>query len=152
MKLRQKKILLLGCLFSFGLVFADSGDMAQDILKQVIHGPVNTNPDLSDYVADSSVILSLKSATLNLACTQKNNGSDSAIAKCIKNNKSQIMTLGDLSESSFAIGQQAAKQQAQIHREVTVKHYFEVVNYLMRYTKNLELTMTPNTPDITGAQ
>lgn len=146
----MKKIFLIGCLWGINFVFADPNDMARDILQQVIHGPVNTNPDLSDALADSSVILSLKSATLNLACKQKNNGNDSAITKCITNNKPSLMTIGDLSESSFTVGQVAANQQAQIHREVTVKHYYEVINLLVRYAKNLQLTTTPDVPNLDG--
>ena len=75
--------------------------MAQDILKQIIHGSVNTNPDLSEVQADQSVVVSLRSAILILACTNRNPIESAAQAKCVKEHKSEIMTIGDLSEPSF---------------------------------------------------
>lgn len=133
-------------------VWADPSDMAQDILQQIIHGPVNANPDIADDVADQTVILSLKSASLNLACKQKNRGDIKAANGCIQTNKNSLLSIGSLSESSFDIGQLAADQQSKIHREVTVGNYYQVINLLMQYAKNLYRSNIPNLPDIQVSQ
>lgn len=134
MRKRATALLML----MMGAVFADVDSLSQDILKQIIHGPVNTNPDISDDVADQSVILSLKAASLSLACIQKNRSDPTVTTSCIANNKSKLVAvLGSMDESAFNIGQVAAQQQAKIHREVKVSDYYQVINTLMIYAKNL---------------
>lgn len=144
----MKKIFLCALCTLCCYAWADPSDMAQDILQQIIHGPVNANPDIADDVADQTVILSLKSASLNLACKQKNRGDIKAANSCIQTNKNSLLSIGTLSESSFDVGQLAAEQQSKIHREVTVGNYYQVINLLMQYAKNLYRSNIPNLPDI----
>jgi hypothetical protein len=129
-------------------VWADETDMAQDILKQIIHAPVNANPDISDEVADRTVILSLRASALTLACKQKNHNDEKAVSNCLSKNKPSLLDIGDLSESSFDVGQRSAQQQAQIHREVKVVNYYQVINLLMLYAKNIQHSDIPNLPKI----
>ena len=134
--MRKKTVLLL--MLMVGAVFADVDSLSQDILKQITHGAVNTNPDISDDVADQSVVLSLKAASLSLACIQKNRSDQTVSTNCISNNKGKLVTSpGSMDESAFNIGQLAAQQQAKIHREVKVSDYYQVINTLMIYAKNL---------------
>lgn len=134
--MRKKTVLLL--MLIVGAVFADVDSLSQDILKQITHGAVNTNPDISDDVADQYVVLSLKAASLSLACIQKNRSDLTVTNSCIANNKSKLVTsYGSMDESAFNIGQVAAQQQAKIHREVKVSDYYQVINTLMIYAKNL---------------
>lgn len=134
--MRKKTVLLL--MLIVGAVFADVDSLSQDILKQITHGAVNTNPDISDDVADQYVVLSLKAASLSLACIQKNRSDPTVTNTCIINNKSKLVTSSaSMDESAFSIGQVAAQQQAKIHREVKVSDYYQVINTLMIYAKNL---------------
>ena len=61
----------------------------------------------------------------------------SVVNGCIERNKKAVLTIGDLSQPAFTVGQQAALQQAKIHREVTLKKYPAVINLLVGYVKNL---------------
>lgn len=134
--MRKKTVLLL--MLMVGVVFADVDSLSQDILKQITHGAVNTNPDISDDVADQLVVLSLKAASLSLACIQKNRNDPTVTNTCITSNKSKLVASpGSMDESAFNIGQVAAQQQAKIHREVKVSDYYQVINTLMIYAKNL---------------
>ena len=140
------KLLITLSLLGSCICYADAPGMAQDILKQIIHGSVNTNPDLTEVQADQSVVVSLRSAILILACTNRNPIESSAQARCIKEHKSEIMTIGDLSEPSFKVGAQAAQQQALIHRELTSGAYPQVINNLVTFVNNLSRNDDVNTP------
>lgn len=129
---------------------ADVNGMAQDILAQVIHGPVNADPEISDSIADQTVVVSLRSAALNLACKQKNRGDDNVIASCIAKNKPELLTVGNLSESSFNVGQQAAIQQAKIHREVGISNYISVATQLVTYANNITNQSSLSIPNLSG--
>lgn len=145
----KKYILAWAYMMVIGVAYADVTDMSQDIFQQIIHGSVNTDPNIDDNTADQTVVVSLKSATLFLACTQKNRGDSPAVKSCISKNKPNLLTAGDLSESSFAIGNLAANQQAKIHREVAQKDYYQVINLLMTYANNLQKNMIPSITEIT---
>ena len=134
----MKKILIIvSCLLTMN-VWADAPSMAQDILAQIVHGSVNTDPDLSEAQADDSVIVSLKAAAITLACQEQYVAEESSVVNgCIERNKKAVLTIGDLSQPAFTVGQQAALQQAKIHREVTLKKYPAVINLLVGYVKNL---------------
>ena len=134
----MKKILIIvSCLLTMN-VWADAPSMAQDILAQIVHGSVNTDPDLSEAQADDSVIVSLKAAAITLACQEQYVAEESSVVNgCIERNKKAVLTIGDLSQPAFTVGQQAALQQANIHREVTLKKYPAVINLLVGYVKNL---------------
>ncbi len=134
----MKKILIIvSCLLTMN-VWADAPGMAQDILAQIVHGSVNTDPDLSEAQADSTVIVSLKAAAITLACQEQYAAEESSVvSSCIERNKKAVLTIGDLSQPAFSVGQQAALQQAKIHREVTLKKYPAVINLLVAYVKNL---------------
>lgn len=133
----KKILIIISCLFALQ-AWADAPSMAQDILSQIVHGSVNTDPDLSEVKADGTVIVSLKAAAITLACQEQYAGMESnVISGCIERNKTAVLTIGDLSKPSFDIGQQAAVQQAKIHREVSLKKYPAVINLLIAYVKNL---------------
>ncbi len=131
---------------------ADVTGMSQDILAQIVHGSVNTDPELSDSVADQSVVVSLKSAALNLACIQKNRGESEIIVNCIAKNKPELLAVGNLSESSFVIGQQAATQQAKVHREVRISDYITVAKLLVLYANNIANQEALNVTPISGKE
>lgn len=128
--------------------FADTNQMSIDILKQITAGPVNANPDISDELADKTVIFSLQASALTLACKQKNRGDANAQIKCVNTNKADLAGIGTLSESAFAIGYTAATQQAKIHREVKINDYYQVINNLVVYADNIRQSSIPNTPKI----
>nr|MBP9743468.1 hypothetical protein [Burkholderiales bacterium] len=111
----MKKILIIvSCLLTMN-VWADAPSMAQDILAQIVHGSVNTDPDLSEAQADDSVIVSLKAAAITLACQEQYVAEESSVVNgCIERNKKAVLTIGDLSQPAFTVGQQAALQQAKI--------------------------------------
>lgn len=133
----KKILIIISWLFAIN-VWADAPSMAQDILAQIVHGSVNTDPDLSEAQADGSVIVSLKAAAITLACQEQYVALESSvITSCIERNKTAVLTIGDLSQPAFKVGQQAAQQQAKIHREVTLKKYPAVINLLVGYVKNL---------------
>lgn len=134
----MKKILIVfGCMMSLHS-WADAPSMAQDILSQIVHGSVNTDPDLSEVQADGTVIVSLKAAAITLACQEQYAAMESGVvSSCIERNKAAVLTIGNLSKPSFDIGQQAAIQQAKTHREVSLKKYPAVINLLITYVKNL---------------
>ncbi len=142
----MRKLLVILLLLGSGICYADAPGMAQDILKQIIHGSVNTNPDLTEVQADQSVVVSLRSAILILACTNRNPIESAAQTKCIKEHKNEIMTIGDLSEPSFKVGAQAAQQQSLIHRELTSSAYPQVINSLIAFVNNLSRNDDVNTP------
>lgn len=142
----MRNLLITLLILSGALCHADAPGMAQDILKQIIHGSVNTNPDLSEVQADQSVVVSLRSAILILACTNRNPIESAAQTKCVKEHKSEIMTIGDLSEPSFKVGVQAAQQQSLIHRELTSSAYPQVINNLVTFVNNLSRNDDVNTP------
>jgi len=133
----KKILIIVSCLLTMN-VWADAPAMAQDILAQIVHGSVNTDPDLSEAQADGSVIVSLKAAAITLACQEQYAAEESSVVSgCIERNKKAVLTIGDLSQPAFSVGQQAALQQAKIHREVTLKKYPAVINLLVGYVKNL---------------
>lgn len=133
----KKILIIISCLLTMN-VWADAPGMAQDILAQIVHGSVNTDPDLSEAQADSTVIVSLKAAAITLACQEQYAAEESSVvSSCIERNKKAVLTIGDLSQPAFSVGQQAALQQAKIHREVTLKKYPAVINLLVAYVKNL---------------
>jgi hypothetical protein len=142
----MRKLLISLLILAWSLCYADAPGMAQDILKQIIHGSVNTNPDLTEVQADQSVVVSLRSSILILACTNRNPIESAAQTKCIKEHKNEIMTIGDLSEPSFKVGAQAAQQQALIHRELTSGAYPQVINNLVTFINNLSRNDDVNTP------
>lgn len=128
--------------------FADTNQMSVDILKQITTGPVNANPDISDELADRTVIFSLQASALTLACKQKNRGDLNAQEKCVKTNKPDLASIGALSESAFSVGYTAAVQQAKIHREVKIGDYYQVINQLVIYADNIQQSSIPNTPKL----
>lgn len=133
----KKILIIISCLFALQ-AWADAPSMAQDILSQIVHGSVNTDPDLSEVQADGTVIVSLKAAAITLACQEQYAGMESTVvSSCIERNKTAVLTMGDLSKPSFDVGQHAAIQQAKIHREVSLKKYPAVINLLIAYVKNL---------------
>ena len=133
----KKILIIISCLLTMN-VWADAPAMAQDILAQIVHGSVNTDPDLSEAQADDSVIVSLKAAAITLACQEQYVAEESSVLNgCIERNKQAVLTIGDLSQPAFTVGQQAELQQAKIHREVTLKKYPAVINLLVGYVKNL---------------
>ena len=133
----KKILIIISCLLAMN-AWADAPGMAQDILAQIVHGSVNTDPDLSEAQADSTVIVSLKAAAITLACQEQYVADESSVVNgCIERNKKAVLTIGDLSQPAFTVGQQAALQQAKIHREVTLKKYPAVINLLVGYVKNL---------------
>jgi|LauGreDrversion4_2_1035121.scaffolds.fasta_scaffold37993_5 hypothetical protein len=142
----MRKLLVTLSLSVSCLCYADAPGMAQDILKQIIHGSVNTNPDLTEVQADQSVVVSLRSAILILACANRNPTESAAQTKCIKEHKNEIVTIGDLSEPSFKVGAQAAQQQSLIHRELTSSAYPQVINDLVMFVNNLSRNDAVNTP------
>ena len=133
----KKILIIISCLLAMN-AWADAPVMAQDILAQIVHGSVNTDPDLSEAQADSTVIVSLKASAITLACQEQYAAEESSVvSSCIERNKKAVLTIGDLSQPAFSVGQQAALQQAKIHREVTLKKYPAVINLLIAYVKNL---------------
>ncbi|MDD3266292.1 MAG: hypothetical protein PHC75_03835 [Burkholderiales bacterium] len=135
-------------LMSISYTFADTTQMSVDILKQITSGAVNANPDISDELADKTVVFSLQASALTLACKQKNRGDMDAQAKCVKTNKTSLNSIGALSESAFDVGYTAATQQAKIHRDVKVSDYYQVINQLVIYADNIQQSAIPNTPKI----
>lgn len=144
----MKKYLLMLLFISSVFADTDTNQMSIDILKQITSGPVNANPDIDDNLADKTVVLSLRAAALTLACKQKNRGDVSSQEKCVKSNKAELFTVGSLSESAFEVGNTAANQQAKIHREIKVSDYYQIINQLMIYAKNIEQSSIPNTPNL----
>lgn len=132
-----KKILVVIGLLVSSNCYADASGMAQDILTQIIHGPVNGDPNLDDLTADKTVILSLKSAMVSLACQQINAHESSAISKCITSKKPQDNSLGKLSSLSVDVGNNAAAAAIASHRELIADNYAQVINYLQVYINNL---------------
>ena len=118
--------------------WGDADKMSLDILNQIIHGSVNTEPEISDAVADRTVIFSLQSAALYLACVKENNSNEVKVKQCVtKRIKNLPAGLGNLAESSFNAGVNSANQQAKLHREISVKQYGTIVNNLMSYSNNI---------------
>ncbi|RTK97580.1 MAG: hypothetical protein EKK64_01065 [Neisseriaceae bacterium] len=133
----MKKIGYLLALLSIN-VWADADKMSVDILNQIIHGPVNTDPDISDGLADRTVIFSLQSAALYLACVKEKKSDELKVKECVNKRIAGLPSgLGEFAESSFNVGVNSAYQQALLHREVPVKQYGTVVNNLMSYSTNI---------------
>lgn len=122
--------------FAINMAFADPADMAQDILTNIIHGPINANPDLSDTNATQTVIISLRGAMITLACTTKTKDRHQ-LAQCVNTLKPRFLTIGLVSESAFNLGQNAAVTQAGVHFEVKSSAYPQVIKNLQIYDDNL---------------
>lgn len=134
----MKKILWLLVLIWCSSLYANEVGMAQDILAQIIRGPVNTDPDLSEAMADQTVLLSLRASAITLACMQQFHVESEGIHNaCINRNKTAVLSAGELSDASFKVGRDAADQQAKIHREVNIKGYTIVIREILAYIKNL---------------
>lgn len=117
--------------------FADSEGMSKDILVQIIHGPVNANPNLDEITADKTVILSLRAAIVTLTCAQNYRGESAAIDKCFSNKKPTDKTLGNQASLSVDVGRTAAISAMNGHPELKTDNYAQTVNFLEVYKNNL---------------
>lgn len=130
--------LILGLSLCSSCCFADEARMAHDILDEIIHSPINTDPSLSEVRADQAVIMGLKAAAVNLACYYQYAAKTEQLNLCRATFKRQLLgNSPGLADAAFAVGVLAASDQQQIHHEVALTDYPKLVQQLLAYSNNL---------------
>ncbi len=148
----KKFILCVAGVFMAASCFAGSEDMAKDILVQIIHGPVNSNPNLDEITADKTVVLSLRAAIVTLTCAQNYRGESAAIDKCLSSKQPSDKTLGSQNSLSVDVGKTAAFSAMNGHQELKTDNYAQVVNFLEVYKSNLIRRGMTNASDSLAGQ
>ena len=140
----MKKLLLISLVMVSGACFADSQTMAQDILVQITHGPVNADSNLDDSTANKTVVLSLKSAIVYLACQQNYTHESNMFSKCLATKKPNNADLGQINKLAIDVGNNAAISAITGHSEMKTDNYAQVINYLQIYANNITTRLINN--------